>query len=707
MPFIKEQIGSENWVIYEAGHNWKTPIPTVTFAFDTETLTYVDNQILSNNEILNVLNGLNENEIRSKVECKVWAWQCYDEFNGFFMTNDFYLWLDYQCQCKYKFGWCYNSTFDFAQIDYKLLGEKLQDWKVHERKRKDDKAYMKNQSWSYSSLHSNGARYSYKLWIPYRSNVNRHKSVHSVDYRDFMKLVTGGLKKLLEDLDVCDNFGNQIRKLEMEYQAVDSNNLTEQEISYCCNDVKGLYFAIKKFNETIEEQSNNECHIFGKSTNLMTAGGFAKRELLRSMYPDINNNKSRLKKYQSQHPISVEQDEYFRRHHLYRGGISFVNPKYQGKLLTKKMMGSPMYRYDVNSEYPFAMSIMRDLIGKPKQLSYSEWLSWTKEQQEEYECILCITNITGKVKAGMCGIWYDVFAREYVEEIDEDDMHLMFERELQEMSYWYDLEYSCETVIIVKRGDYSYKSFVDENYKLKAEAKKMKNKTVQQSTKLKLNASYGKLSERIERTKGHYELNEETGAIHYVEDERVVDTSAQMSILVGALCTAIARCYILSKIREICHTKEHNMNDVFVYIDTDSIHAFASYDKADAFSLGGLKLEATCDAVKYLLPKTYIDIERYNKNQTIPYHFVKNVKRYELEAHSKGINIASINLEFQKTKRFSLKHIDSMFEYGQKYIVLIAMNVKGGKVLLPTYKYLAREELRPNTIKFNNYYSER
>ena len=47
--------------------------------------------------------------------------------------------------------------------------------------------------------------------------------------------------------------------------------------------------------------------------------------------------------------------------------------------------------------------------------------------------------------------------------------------------------------------------------------------TLQVNTKLKLNSSYGKLAERIERVVGHYELNEETGAIHFVHDETKIE----------------------------------------------------------------------------------------------------------------------------------------------------------------------------------------
>ena len=40
--------------------------------------------------------------------------------------------------------------------------------------------------------------------------------------------------------------------------------------------------------------------------------------------------------------------------------------------------------------------------------------------------------------------------------------------------------------------------------------------------------------------------------------------------------------------------------------------------------------------------------------------------------------------------------IDAKIDYGQKYLVLCAMNVKGGKVLLPVEKYLATKDRKPS-----------
>lgn len=698
--YEKTRLQNGAWVIVEAGRDFSKPRKWHTFAFDTETQIYLDGKIVPQKRLARAVKKMKDDEKRKRISNMTWAWQAYDEVNGFFMTNDFETWLTYLCHCGFKFGHCYNSTFDFAQIDYEILAKGRDKWKPLERnERGSGKGYNKGQPFAYESLHNDmGARYAYKLWFPYK-NKDRHTYVHAIELHDFMKIMVGGLRRVLQDLDVRDNDGNELRKLTMEYQAVNTEDLTEQEIDYCAVDVKGLYFAVKKFNDEIERQSNGECHIFGKRTNVMTAGGFAKRELLRSLYPSTKP-KYRIREYQRQHPITPVQDKFLRENGLYRGGISFVNPKYKGKLLTASSMGETMKRYDVNSEYPYAMSRIRDLVGKPIKKPFEEYV--LMKDKADYEAVYVFQSISGVLKDGYLGFWYDPFKKSFVDTIDEKGTHLMFEFEFNEMMNWYeDVEYDIEYVLLWKRGERVYAPFVDENFALKTEAKKDKNPSLQACSKLKLNASYGKLAERLERVCGHYELNEETGAIHFVADETKTEAQSAMNVAVGALVTAYARVYILSKIREVCGCGR--IADKFVYIDTDSIHAFADYPKADAYKLGGLKLEASCEAVKYILPKTYIDIEKVNEDGTIDFS--------SMEIHSKGVSVSAVIAALKKKQKGkkrglpTLKLIDDRIDYGQRYLVLVAMNVKGGKVLLPTEKFLARKELAPinEDLVYTNY----
>jgi hypothetical protein len=695
MPSYKRiGLNDGKWIICSANLDVQKPMPTSTFAIDTETQTYFDGKILDQKTLFKKIKNLSNDEKRRRITNVTWAWQVYDEVNGFFMTNDFETWLNYQCRCRYKFGWCYNSTFDFAQIDYQILAIGKDKWKPHQHA-EYGQAYNKGQPYTYESLHNDmGARYAYKLWFPYK-NESSHTYCHAIEYHDFMKLITGGLANLLEDMDVKDNEGNPIRKLKMEYQSVNTDAINEDEIRYCENDVKGLYFAIKQFNEIIESETNGEQSIFGFKTNVMTAGGLAKKELLRSLYPDVNPH-FRIRRFKKQHPLSLIQDKFLRENHLYRGGISYVNEVYQGRMITERLM----YRFDVNSEYPFSMASIRDLVGHPFKMKYEDYQKM--ENKEDYECVLCLEQVQGIVKRNHLGMWYDPFRNEFVDVIDEDGLHLMFKREFDEMMNWYDdISFKCENVILWKRGGYIFKDFVTKYYELKDMAKKSKNPTLKAFAKLILNSSYGKLAERLERGKGHYELNEATGAIHFVHEGVEESDSTSMNVAIGALVTSFARCYILSKIREICSP---NIKANFVYIDTDSIHCFCNYDKADAYALGGLKLEATCEAIKYIAPKTYIDIEKVQPNGTVRFEDRDGKIKADFEIHCKGVNVKAIMEDIKKKQKGKFKGLPSIellnrkMAYGAKYICLVAMNVRGGKVLLPTEKYLATEELRPANV---------
>ena len=112
MKYQKITYPNNKWIICEKDLNIEKPKQTYTFAFDTETFLYLDGKKLSQNEVLEKLKGIDISEIRKRVTTNVWCWQIYDEYNGFFMTNDFYKFLNYICLCQYKFGWCYNAKFD-------------------------------------------------------------------------------------------------------------------------------------------------------------------------------------------------------------------------------------------------------------------------------------------------------------------------------------------------------------------------------------------------------------------------------------------------------------------------------------------------------------------------------------------------------------------------------------------------------------------
>lgn len=146
MEYEKKVLDGGIWVITEKGRDHSKPQKACTFAFDTETQIYLDGKLIDTKKLARKIKKMKDEEKRRRISNITWAWQAYDETNGFFMTNDFETWLTYCCAAGYKFGHCYNATFDFAQIDYELLAKGKEKWKPHEYAEKGSgEAYNKAQ----------------------------------------------------------------------------------------------------------------------------------------------------------------------------------------------------------------------------------------------------------------------------------------------------------------------------------------------------------------------------------------------------------------------------------------------------------------------------------------------------------------------------------------------------------------------------------
>ena len=129
--YERTQITPSVWVITEKGHDYKAPLKGCSFAFDTETQIYFDGKIVNEKKLRKLIAKLKDDEKRKRITNITWAWQCYEEVNGFFMTNDFETFLEYISRAGLKFGHCYNATFDFAQIDYEVLAKGRGKWTKH------------------------------------------------------------------------------------------------------------------------------------------------------------------------------------------------------------------------------------------------------------------------------------------------------------------------------------------------------------------------------------------------------------------------------------------------------------------------------------------------------------------------------------------------------------------------------------------------
>lgn len=632
-------------------------------ACDTETYLFIDGVKVTEQELLEL--GKTKPQSWFREHCVV---DCYaylvSDGEHFAWLESFDEYVDFMCLHKVKNIWWYNAKFDFSILDYELL---IRDWKVNTDEIDKDETF--------NSLHNDmGARYSLKLWKKWKGHgrkQDRHEHIHAFTNYDFCNLFGGGLARCLESFDVRDYNGEKIRKLEMDYQG--ENDVTnEQSLQYMKNDVHGLFHLIRIANSWLESNIGYSL-VSGSKPDVMTAGGLAKRQLLEHLYN--GTKRENIKQFQREHFINLEIDSLMRKHFLYRGGITFVNPYKQGRDINETF-----YKYDINSMYPAQMNVMPDLYGRPRQLTFEQYKRLKNKQN--YVTILEISELMGTVKNNMLGMWYDPYLKKFTDspEIRENDTTLfMFVNEfLEYKNYWYDLTYEIKSVIVIRqRKIKGYSNFVQKFYKMKADGKIQKDKVKTAFSKLLLNSSYGKLSERPIRTKTHRELTE-LGYVHLVNDGNEEDVSSIMSVIQGALVTSMARCSLLKYIREICGNVKENL----IYVDTDSVHSLKKYDNCDDYELGKMKEEAICNYGKYLAPKTYID------------GIFKNGK-WEYEVHTKGVPTQIVKRIIDGKEP---QDVSKIFCVGRRFLALSGLNVRGGKALIPMPKTICKPD---NCIMFN------
>lgn len=635
-------------------------------AADTETRLYIDGCPISTAQLEKMATP--ETPLkwwREHVTVSCYAWlisdgrytACFDTFDTF---NAF-------CVEHNIFSvWWYNAKFDFAQMDYAMLST---GWAVTREKLTSPRTFQ--------SLHGRqGQRYSLSLANERNDAQKGRTTLHITRHFDFCNIIGGGLAKCLESFDVRDFDGKPVRKLEMDYQA----ETGAAERAYMENDVLGLYHLIRTANDFITTTFGYK--IAGRRPDIMTAGALAKKVMLR-FYGGADDREN-LRIFQQMHPILPRHDEYYRANGLYRGGITFINPRYRDKPLR-----GPVYKYDVNSMYPANMARMPDILGVPWAISYDEYQQQRGRPDRVF--ILDFERVRGAVRKGMLPFWYDLNTSDYTPYIDVNGNLLMFDFEFAEMQKWYDIDFAVRRVLVFNAmhgGQYA--AFVDYAYNMKRTAKKSKNKVQEQFAKLLLNSAYGKLAENPKRAQSHRILNEETGAVTLVDDDVEIDAATMLNVVQGACVTALSRCMLLQYIRETCPVPARD----FVYCDTDSIHAFTQYPRPDAYELGALKDETEIDGrpcpykfAIYLAPKTYL-----------LYRCVNGQRQSEL--HTKGVPQSAVLYDpaAGRRARALIRPTDGpaalqrKFAVGVKFRTLAAMNVRGGKALIPYYKYLCRPD---------------
>ena len=628
-------------------------IPVI--AADTETHTYIDGVRVSSDELRKMGETLGEAFFREHgyVHCYAYLvsdgrrFACFETFDEF---------TDFCAMHMVAVVWWYNAKFDFAILDWQLLSK---GWTLHPEKKGVD--------CSYSSLHGDtGARYS--LTLRKARKIRKNKSVvHATKHLDFCNLFGGGLGSCLKAFDVRDFDGNPIRKRSMDYQG----DVDENAVEYMRVDVIGLYHLVRIAGEWLRD--NLGINILGKKPEAMTAGGIAKKLMLRQIY-QCTDDRYNARKFRVCHRVTPEIDAEMRKHWLYRGGVVVLNPRYANVYGDKTL-----YKYDANSMYPARMIDMPDIYGLPIRVSKTLFDRMTHAERDGFVIIYQITRCSGALRENMVPVWYNPVSRKYDARVAYNMLgyaYYMFKEEFDELTHWYDLDAEINTVLLFRKREFTgMREFITHVYGLKTDGKRERNPIKTMFGKLLCNSSYGKFAQNPHTITTERRLDE-SGACRLFETGEEISEDCIMSVILGAWVTMSARVNLLSTIRKTCP----NVARDFVYCDTDSIATLVPMDDTDDIKLGAYKCEGVFSRWKYIAPKAYF-VARENED---------GIDGWEIEIHSKGVNIESIREELKKANAQNPDALDKIFVIGRKFASLKGLNIKGGKALIPLPKYLVK-----------------
>lgn len=328
----------------------------------------------------------------------------------------------------------------------------------------------------------------------------------------------------------------------------------------------------------------------------------------------------------------------------YKGGLNYVNPKYQNKWIDKRV-----YQYDINSMYPWIYSS----LPIPNTLTKQQ----VKYLNKTDLGLIAIDLLKAKCKDGklpLIKLKTDTKTSmyqnrdnvdKYLDNFYYDELFVLTNLEYQYLLENYDIEEINVVNMFRFQRNYllenCFKRYCDYWYNKKLQARSNENKIDEYFAKLMLNALYGKFGQYGKRyDRFNYKINSDTNSLERIYDGRYEnDKFSGADVLVASYITAYARVYLANAINKIGL-------DNFIYCDTDSIHCFISPDdlKSD-LTLNFRKDETTFtnilnyDGISIGLGigqfkfEGYSDISKYIQNKTYGHEFkeLKNGKWQKVE----------------------------------------------------------------------------
>lgn len=391
----------------------------------------------------------------------------------------------------------------------------------------------------------------------------------------------GGVLELFDSLrliampvrDMPKAFGLDIKKLDMDYDSyrTEAHNPTPEEIEYVKHDCLIVARALRAMKE--------------QGMSKMTAASNALHQ-----FKSLLDNKEFDRLFPQ---ITLDVDKDCRR--AYKGGWTYLNPKYKDKLIGRGQV------YDVNSMYPWAM---RDC-----PLPWGEPIYYEGEYKDDPEFPLYIQCLKAEFKLNP-GMYPSIQIKgsmrfvetEYLEDSKGEQVILYVTNvDLDLIKDTYDLtnvEYIGGYKFRVIKG--VFKEYIEKWYAIKNECKKTGNWALYFIAKLMLNSLYGKFGSNPEKRSKYPYLDPETDIIKYEITETEVTKTAYVPVAA----------FITSHCRNKVIRTAIACGDQFVYADTDSVHIIGEEIPdidIDEYRLGAFKCESVFERAKFHRAKCYIE----------------------------------------------------------------------------------------------------
>lgn len=404
------------------------------------------------------------------------------------------------------------------------------------------------------------------------------KKVNKVIFQDSLKLIPLSVEA------IAKSFKLPFQKLELDYGChnglPEGTPLTEHEKSYITNDVKIVAHAVQYF--------------YDQGLNKMTIGACALDE-----YKKLITKRSFERWFPTpKYDADVRQS--------YRGGFTYLNPKYAGKTIKNGIV------LDVNSLYP---SVMYD-----NYLPFGTPIFFEGEYKEDEiypiytQMIRCQFELKkGKIPTIQIKHGSIFKANEYLTSSDYEEVTLCLNsvdlKLFFEQYDVYNLEYISGWKFKATKGLFT--DYIDKWSNNKIQAKIEENHGLYLISKLFLNSLYGKFGTGT-TVKSKVPYLGEDDVVHYKDGEATEKDGVYIAM--ASFITSYARLKTITAAQTIMDNYNSGKSKIqFVYADTDSLHCVSDDFSLptgldiDDTKLGAWKFEGKFKRAKYLRQKCYIE----------------------------------------------------------------------------------------------------